>query len=415
MACSIVALSCTLYIPFLELPLLPDDYLQITLGQKLRHSTGWLSLLGDPLFRNRATSLILTYTTDLLFPFSRIAFGVSSILLHAVNGLLVYALGTMRSVGWRLSALSAIVFVLQERHHEAVIWYAALPELLVFFFTFGCLLLWIQWLRLPTKSVGLWLGVLVCFISALVSKESGLAAFFLMIILAAAERASLRRVIAGLVPLVPVVAAYVISIFLGRDQNHHFIDGTFALQMGFVGVVLRSASRGLWVWGWVGLGALTILGVRHRLLLTAALCWIVAALLPYSFLTYMDTVPSRHHYLAAVGYSMITALALQHSLDRTRKLRVVGVCLLVIALHHTSYLWTAKYRQFQKRSEPIESFIRFLQNEPRRPVLIHCSDYYFSEARRAAYLRLKEPEGNFVLNASGADRHSIAYCLPGPL
>ena len=74
-AFTIVVLSCILYIPFLRLPLLPDDYLQITLGRKFGPAGEWHALLKDPLFRNRATSLIFTYWTDLLFPFSRLAFG----------------------------------------------------------------------------------------------------------------------------------------------------------------------------------------------------------------------------------------------------------------------------------------------------------------------------------------------------
>jgi hypothetical protein len=285
----------------------------------------------------------------------------------------------------------------------------------MFFFTLCSLLLWIKWLRSPNGSFGLWLGILTCFILAQLSKESAVAAIFLMLILAAVERASPRRVFVGLFPLVPVALVYVISIFLGRDQNHHFVDGTFALQPGFISVVLFSAGRGLWIWGWVGLGALKILGVRNRLLVVAALCWIVAALLPYSFLTYMGTVPSRHHYLAAVGYSLITALALERLLDRTGNFRLVGVCLLVVGLHHTSYLWTSKYRQFQKRTEPIEAFMRFLRDEPRRPVFVQCSDYYFSEARRAAYLHLGEAEENFVYDKDGGDGHSATYCLPGPI
>jgi hypothetical protein len=411
----IVVLSCILYIPFLRLPLLPDDYLQITLGRKLGRVAEWQSLLQDPLFRNRTTSLIFTYWTDLLFPLSRLAFGASSILLHAANGLLVYALGMARSVGWRLSAIIAIVFVLQERHHEAVIWYAALPELLVFFFALSCVLLWVRWLRSPRRSIALWSGVMTCFLLAVFSKESAVATIFLMIVLAIVERASVRRVFVGLLPVVLVAAVYVISIFWGRDQNHHFIDGTFALQSGFISALFLSAGRGLWIWGWVGLGTLKILGVRNRLLLVGALCWIVAALLPYSFLTYMGTVPSRHHYLAAVGYSLITALALQGLLDRTRNLRLVAVLLLVIGLHHSSYLWTSKYRHFEKRSEPIEAFMRFLRDEPRRPVFVYCSDYYFSEARRAAYLRLRETEENFVLDFSGGNGNSPAYCLPGPV
>jgi hypothetical protein len=193
------------------------------------------------------------------------------------------------------------------------------------------------------------------------------------------------------------------------------VDGTFALQSGFIQTLFLSAGRGLWIWGWVSLATLKLLGVRNRLLLFGALCWIVAALLPYSFLTYMETVPSRHHYLAAVGYSLIAALALQGLRDRTGHSQLVAVCLVVIGLHHTSYLWTSKYRQFEKRSEPIEVIMRFLRDEPRRPVIIHCSDYYFSEVRRAAYLRLGETPENLVLDFSGGNGNSPAYCLPGPL
>jgi hypothetical protein len=184
--------------------------------------------------------------------------------------------------------------------------------------------------------------------------------------------------------------------------------------LALVGFLRRTIPRGLWIWGWVGLGALNVLGVRNRLLLFGALCWIVAALLPYSFLTYMGTVPSRHHYLAAVGYSLITALALQGLLDRTRNLRLVAVLLLVIGLHHSSYLWTSKYRQFEKRSEPIEAFMRFLRDEPRRPIFVYCSDYYFSEARRAAYLRLRETEEHFVLDFSGDQWQFAGLLFAGP-
>jgi hypothetical protein len=205
------------------------------------------------------------------------------------------------------------------------------------------------------------------------------------------------------------------SIFWGRNQNHHFLDGTFVLQSGFLKAWFWSAGRGLWVWGWVGLAALKLFGVRNRLLLFGALCWIAAALLPYSFLTYMETVPSRHHYLAGVGYSLIVALALQSLLERTGNAKLIAVCLLAIGLHHSSYLWTSKYRQFEKRSQPIEDFIRFLNDESRRPIMIHCSDYYFSEVGRAAYLLLGEDQNNFVLDFSESTEKRPSYCLPGPI
>src|SRR5215510_9201349 len=103
--------------------LLPDDYLQVALARTYGPVSAWGALAEDPLYRSRATSLVLTYWTETIFGFSRLAFGLSSILLHAVNALLVYALGAARRIGWRLSALTAIFFVLQERYQEAVIWY----------------------------------------------------------------------------------------------------------------------------------------------------------------------------------------------------------------------------------------------------------------------------------------------------
>jgi hypothetical protein len=414
-ALGVCALSCILYIPFLRLPLLPDDYLQITLARQWGPISQWRSILDDPLFRNRATSLIVTYLTDLLFPMSRAAFGYSSIFLHAVNGLLVYALGTARRIGWRLSGLMAIVFVLQERHHEAVIWYAALPELLVFGFSLCCLLLWIRWLRSTGPSIFLWASVLTCFLLAQLSKESAVALLLLMPIIAAVEGAATRRVVTGMVPIAIAATVYVGWVFSGRYQNHHFWDGTFALQWGFFRTLLLSGVRGLWVWGWISLIALKFLRVRNRALVFAALAWIVAALLPYSFLTYMTTVPSRHHYLAGIGYSLIVALALSALLERTRNAKLVAICILVIGVHHAGYLWTSKYRQFDKRSQPIEAFMKYVQHEPRRPIHVRCADYFFDEARRAAYLRLGETSEKFVFDPAGETDNTTSYCMPGPV
>src|SRR5262249_39053552 len=70
----IVLLSVAIYLPFLTLPLLPDDYLQVTLARKYGPVSAWGALAEDPLYRSRATSLILTYWTERVFGFSRLAF-----------------------------------------------------------------------------------------------------------------------------------------------------------------------------------------------------------------------------------------------------------------------------------------------------------------------------------------------------
>ena len=48
--------------------------------------------------------------------------------------MLVFALGSWRRIGWRISALAACIFAIGQRKSEAVVWISAMPEFLVFFF-----------------------------------------------------------------------------------------------------------------------------------------------------------------------------------------------------------------------------------------------------------------------------------------
>jgi hypothetical protein len=407
----IVLLSVAIYVPFLTLPLLPDDYLQVTLARKYGPFSAWGALAEDPLYRSRATSLVLTYWTEKVFGFSRLAFGISSILLHAVNALLVYALGAARRIGWRLSALTAIFFVLQERYHEAVIWYSALPELLAFLFGLLTLLFWVRWLQSPESSALALAPALACFCLALLSKESASSVLLLMpLFVVAAGRRRWRRSLLALLPFGLLMVIDVYLVFSGQDHNHHFRDGTFSLQAGALKALIGSAVRALWIWGIVGLIVLLFFAFRKRYdLIKLGLCWILIALLPYSFLTYMPRVPSRHQYLAAVGSSLILALAAVTLQERIGKRWIIGLFALLIGVHHVSYLWAAKYSQFRERAEPIEALLQYMRREQKRPVVIRCFPFSFGEARRAVVMRLGEPETSLILDTESGNA-GLSFC-----
>jgi hypothetical protein len=407
----IVLMSVAIYLPFLTIPLLPDDYLQVTLARTYGPVSAWGALAEDPLYRSRATSLVLTYWTETVFGFSRLAFGLSSILLHAVNALLVYALGAARRIGWRLSALTAIFFVLQERYQEAVIWYSALPELLAFFFGLLTLLFWVRWLRSPGPAALAWVGALACFCLALLSKESAVSVILLMPFFVVGASSQWHRPLRALLPFGLLAAIYVVIVFSGQDRNLHFVDGTFSLQAGALKALIGSAIRALWIWGIVGLIVLLVFASRKRYgVMTLALGWILITLLPYSFLTYMPRVPSRHHYLAAVGCSLILALAATTLQERVGRRRLIGLCALLIGIHHISYMWVVKYPQFRERSEPIEALLQYMRREQRRPVVIRCFPYSFGEARRAVVIRLGEPEANLILDTASSNADLPSFC-----
>ena len=101
------------------------------------------------------------------------------------------------------------------------------------------------------------------------------------------------------------------SLLCGRlrrtNQNQHYGDGTFSLSAPFWTTLPRSFARMIWVWGWSAWRPCRYgepapdPARRHRGLLDGV------SLLPYSFLTYMPVVPSRHTYLAGVGLALIVA------------------------------------------------------------------------------------------------------------
>jgi hypothetical protein len=92
-------LSIIVYFRALSLPLISDDYLQIELGRMYGPVNGWAALALDPLYRCRATSLLVTHWTGQVFGFSVLAFNASSLLFHVANSMLVFALGAWRRIG----------------------------------------------------------------------------------------------------------------------------------------------------------------------------------------------------------------------------------------------------------------------------------------------------------------------------
>jgi len=113
----------------------------------------------------------------------------------------------------------------------------------------------------------------------------------------------------------------------------------------------------------------------------------VISLLPYSFLTYMPVVPSRHTYLASAGRALIVAAAFV-TLWRRRVPRPVlaGVAILIL-LDSTAYLWIRKRRQFRERAQPTELLVERLRDR-QGPVKVYCFPYSPQAAELAVSMRL---------------------------
>ncbi|MEK7409388.1 MAG: hypothetical protein AAB225_30350 [Acidobacteriota bacterium] len=398
-------LGVVAYLPSLSLPFISDDYVQIKLGRDFGAVSGWPALAADALYRCRATSLVLTYWTDRFFGLEPLAYNLSSLFLHILNTWLVFALGGWRVIGWRVSALAAAFFAVYLGHCGAVIWYAALPELLVFFFSLLCLLCWIRWLESGARRWGWYAASLALFLLALASKESAVAVVGLLLVAIWFERAEWRKRLLAVVPFACLAAVYFALIYSARSSHLFFGDGTFSLNASFWIVLLNSAGRLFWFSGMLGLLAIRLWqDWRWRPLLWAAGAWIVITFLPYSFLTYMPRVPSRHTYWASAGLALVVGagfLAFYRRFRRSRPWAVAVVATLIVA-HNCGYLWFKKRPQYLERAAPTEALIEFASKVD-GTVYVHCFPYALDVAVYAVELRLNKPV-----------RHEAAGCGDSP-
>ncbi len=365
----LLAFLCTAtYWRSLSLPLISDDYLQIELGRKYGPVSSWPDLATDVLYRSRATSLVLTHWTEQAFGVNPLWFNLSSLLLHFGNCFLVVLLGFWRPIGFVLSIPAACVFAFLQRPHEAVIWYAAVPELLVFTFTIAALVAWIL-----HRNTGQWRWfalAMASFVFALLSKESAVVFVPLALLVAGWEKRFWWR----LAPAAAASLLYFLAIQADHQNHLHLNDGTFSLSAPFWIVEAKTMGRLLGVWG---AAALLLLAAFRRSwsLIGLSILWMVITLLPYSFLTYQDQAPSRHAYMAAVGTAFLLSAAWITLRQRFphRKQLAIAVALVCI-IQQTSYVWSYKHGQFLQRAAPTERLAAATAGYT-GPVQVSCFPY----------------------------------------
>ena len=300
-----VCLLCTLpYWRAITLPSISDTYLQIWLGRHYGPFSQLPALAADALYRCRATSIWLTAITESIFGFSQPVLHIESVLLHLLNVCLIAALGRWQRLGFHLSIPAALLWGLNERHHEAVMWYAALPEQLVFFFVLLTLLFWLEWWQ-NGKALFYWAS-LASFLLALLSKESAVAACALIALPLIFEPHRYRQFLRAAWLFFFLSLTYFAFNVIDRSSNLHWNDGTFRIGWHFLPVLFNSTARLFSFWG---LAAIALLAYNRKIvewrIVFFALAWIPICLAPYVFIAYMPRVPSRHVYLASLGVALL--------------------------------------------------------------------------------------------------------------
>jgi hypothetical protein len=343
-------------------------------------------LFHDGISRSRATSYWVFFAVWRAANLNPVVYHAVSLLLHIVNTWLVFWI----AMAWppmRPAALGAAAFfAVHEGHQEAVMWFSAINELLMFAFGAAALLCWMLAGRRERRGWLQFAGV-VLFALALLSKESAvifLPLFLLTEPVLSESFKAWRRALVRLIPYAVLAAVAVASVVSTRAYSFRFSDGSFSLHAPFWITWPRSYFRLLWIWGFIA-GA--VLLWRKQRVPALPLIWIGVALVPYSFLTYSTEIPSRQVYLASVGLALLFGLAVA---QRPRRSWVAAAIALML-IHNVAYLWIKKRGQFLERAAPTEQLIE-LARRTDGLIRVRCFPRSMSIAEEAVRLAIAPPE-----------------------
>src|SRR5262249_10699254 len=244
----LAVLAIGAYLPTLTQPFISDDYPNIGLALAYGPISGWGAMANDSVQRPRATTFILSYGIYHLFGPRPAAFYSANILLHVLNCWLLFAAGRWRAIGYKASFWAAAFFAVYEGHSEAIMWFSACNELLMFFFGFISFIFWLVFLERET-AVLRWLALsFFFFLPALLSKESAVIFIALFALPLFSPKPKLRPA-PYLLPHILVCVPYVTAIFMTRSHSFRFHDRSFVLSAPFWVTWTKSYGRMLWFWG----------------------------------------------------------------------------------------------------------------------------------------------------------------------
>ena len=352
--------------------------------------SGVSALFHDGISRSRATSYWVFFAVWRAANLNPVVYHAVSLLLHIVNTWLVLWI----AMAWppmRPAALwTAAFFAVHEGHQEAIMWFSAINELLMFLFGAAALLCWMLAGR---RERGGWLQLagVVLFALALLSKESAvifLPLFLLTEPVLIESFKAWRRAMVRLIPYAVLAAIAVASVASTRAYSFRFSDGSFSLHAPFWITWPHSYFRLLWIWGFIAGAVLWFRKDRKQLRpVLLALVWIGVSLVPYSFLTYSTEISSRQVYLASVGLSLLFGLAVA---QMPRQAWVVAAIALML-IHNVAYLWIKKRGQFLERAAPTEQLLA-LARRTDGLIRVRCFPRPIVIAEEAVRLAIAPPE-----------------------
>jgi hypothetical protein len=357
-------IAAAAYLPILDNGFIADDYVILTRIEILKAQPLYINQLTPENFR--LVSYFVFGILKALAAYQAWVFYAFNVGLHVVNVILLWRLLRLL-IGDDLTArLAALLFAVFQAPQEAVMWLAAMNETTLFFFAVVTLISWLQ--RRYTLAAS-------AYSFALISKESAIIIPILVLLLDwyKEQRFAWRRYLWLLIPSVAFLALF----FWTSSNNFMLTNRSYAFGGQALSVIALSIHRLVWPWFYI-MFAVAWLKMRRMPSLPvvgAYGCGIIVTMLPYSFIAYQASIPSRQLYITSAVLMTMFAVLLK-PLQRTLLLKMTVAAFVAF---NVGYLWWRKDGQFEDRAAPTTQLIQVLRRERPQKTVIKKFAYPFPE------------------------------------
>jgi hypothetical protein len=212
---------------------------------------------------------------------------------------------------------------------------------------------------------------------ALFSKESGIITLALIALLELKQR-QWKPYHAYVLLLIPT-GLFAAIFFTTLSANFMITNRSYTLGPQAILVLLLSLHRLVWPWLYI---VLALVWFKNWRKLPLYLGWVVVPMLPYMFIAYQRSLPSRQLYLASAVLMAVFALLLK-PMEGTALQRIF---MIAFVSFNIGYLWIRKDAQFEERAAPTTQLIAALGRHRPQPALVLNFAYPYPDIARAGAL-----------------------------
>jgi len=388
LACALAAFA---YLPILNNGFIADDYVILKRIEILKIHPLYLYQVPPENFR--FVSYLIFGFFKLLVGYQAWPFYAFNIALHVTNVVLLWRLLRIILDDEFTAQLAVLFFAVFQAPQEAVMWLAAMNETTLLFFT---LLTLIAWSR---KRYG---AAALAYACALFSKESAVVVTLLALLLDLykEKRFVWRRYIWLAIPTAAFAALFLATV----SNNFMLTSRTYSFGPHALLVLGKSLHRLLWPWFYIVV-VIAWLAARKPpswRRVAGYVGAIAVVMLPYIFIAYQTSIPSRQLYLASAVLMTMFAVLLRTIPDTS----IFKLFVVVFIAFHVGYLWLLKDKQFDERAAPTTQLVNVLMRYPPQHAVIRNFAYPLPEIATSAALAATGWDPSLIsVSDTGTDCH----------